>query len=254
MDIICLKLSVTNCYLLKVKNGYLLVDTGYERDLNIFKQELRKNSVDIKDIKYIFLTHHHNDHSGLVNFLVESNNSISVIMHKYAAEALLTGKNVDLLREEKRGVPNKRVRFLLVIRKKLKSSWTSTFPAYKIRNIDIIVEGDNVSILQKIGIEGKIVYTPGHTKGDISLILDNGSCFCGDSAMNNPIVNILGAKNMTIGIEELDEYYNSWLILLENGSTTIYPAHGKPFNAKKLKQNIGRIKALVPAPDIMLKY
>jgi hydroxyacylglutathione hydrolase len=254
MDINCLKLSVTNCYLLKVKDGYLLVDTGYESDLNIFKQELQKNSVDIKDIQYIFLTHHHNDHSGLVNFLVESNNSIRVIMHKYVAEALLTGKNVDLSRREKRGVPNRRVRFFVVIRKRLMPSWTSTFPVYKIRDIDIIVEEKNVNALPIIGIGGKIIYTPGHTKGDISLILDDGSCFCGDSAMNNPIVNILGAQNMTIGIEDLDVYYNSWLTLLANGSTTIYPAHGNPFKAKKLKQNIGRIKTLVPTPDIMLKY
>lgn len=71
MDIICLKLSATNCYLLKIENGYLLVDTGYESDLTVFEQELHKNSINIKDINYLFLTHHHNDHSGLVNFLVE---------------------------------------------------------------------------------------------------------------------------------------------------------------------------------------
>ncbi|AWI03391.1 MBL fold metallo-hydrolase [Clostridium drakei] len=253
MDIICLKLSATNCYLLKIKNGYLLVDTGYESDLTVFEQELHKNSINIKDINYLFLTHHHNDHSGLINFLVEKNNNIRIIMHKYASEALKTGKNVDLLRNEKRGVPNKRVRFLMIMRKKLKSSWTSTFPVYKTRDTDIIVEGDNTSILKKLGMDGKIVYTPGHTKGDISLVVDDGNCFCGDSVMNHPIVNILGAKYMTIGIENLDEYYNSWNKLILNCSRIIYPAHGKPFNVTKLKRNIGKIKTLVPTPDIMIK-
>lgn len=251
MGIICIKLSVTNCYLLKMKKGYLLVDTGYESDLDTFKQELQKNSVDVKDINYLFLTHHHNDHSGLLNFLVDSNNSIRIIMHSYASEALLIGKNVDLIGNEKRGVPNKRVRFIIFARKKLKSSWISTFPVYKTRDTDIIVTEDNDSILRKIGIGGKIICTPGHTKGDISLILDDGNCFCGDSVMNNPIVNILGAKYMTIGIGDLDEYYNGWNKLLRNGAMTIYPAHGKPVNAKKLKRYLGKIKSLVPSPDIM---
>jgi glyoxylase-like metal-dependent hydrolase (beta-lactamase superfamily II) len=38
--------------------------------------------------------------------------------------------------------------------------------------------------LNDYGISGRIVYTPGHTKGSISVVLDSGEAFVGDLAMN----------------------------------------------------------------------
>ena len=34
------------------------------------------------------------------------------------------------------------------------------------------------------GIPGKIIYTPGHSMGSVSVLLDNGEAFVGDLAMN----------------------------------------------------------------------
>lgn len=256
MQVICLKLSKTNCFLIKAKDGYLLIDTGYESDLDIFNQELLKNSISIKDINYLLLTHHHDDHSGLVSYLVENNDKIRVIMHRFSIELLSAGKNANLLRpkNERGGIPNNIVRLILVIRKWLKPNWTLTFPAYKVRDEDIIVEDDDNCLLRELGINGKIVYTPGHTKDSISVVLDDGSCYCGDSAMNNLLVNMSGSKYMTISIDNLNEYYNSWLKLLANNLTIVYPAHGKTFMAEKLKQNIWKTKRLVAIPDFMVRH
>jgi hydroxyacylglutathione hydrolase len=40
MNIIPLKRSVTNCFLVKNPNQYILVDTGYEVDWNLFCKRL----------------------------------------------------------------------------------------------------------------------------------------------------------------------------------------------------------------------
>ena len=66
-----IKLSKTNCYLFSLEQGYLLVDCGYEKDEELFIARLKSLSVDIDDIKYLLLTHHHDDHSGLTNVLTQ---------------------------------------------------------------------------------------------------------------------------------------------------------------------------------------
>jgi hydroxyacylglutathione hydrolase len=38
--------------------------------------------------------------------------------------------------------------------------------------------------LLEFGVNGRIVHTPGHTSGSISLLLDSGEAFVGDLAIN----------------------------------------------------------------------
>ena len=57
-----IKLSKTNCYLISINNGYLLVDTGYQEDKTKFFKEISKHQIELHEIKFIFLTHHHDDH------------------------------------------------------------------------------------------------------------------------------------------------------------------------------------------------
>lgn len=80
MNIIPLQLSVTNCYLISCGNQYILVDTGYEIDWNIFCKQLKNNKIDFSQISHIILTHHDDDHSGLLNNIISRNAGIKVVM------------------------------------------------------------------------------------------------------------------------------------------------------------------------------
>ena len=42
-----------------------------------------------------------------------------------------------------------------------------------------LVLGDNDQSLEEFGISGKIIYTPGHTFGSVSVLLDSGEAFIG---------------------------------------------------------------------------
>jgi hydroxyacylglutathione hydrolase len=44
--------------------------------------------------------------------------------------------------------------------------------------------------LLEFGVDGRIVHTPGHTSGSISLLLDSGEAFVGDLAVNYLPFNI----------------------------------------------------------------
>ena len=58
----------------------------------------------------------------------------------------------------------------------------------------------------------------------------------GDAAANFP--QLLGTKYCVIIIEDIEAYYASWRELISAGAGRIFPAHGGPFPAEKLEQNI----------------
>ncbi len=237
MEIIKLKLSATMCYLITVGNKYLLIDTGYEKDKSLFYRRLSNLNISIQDIAYVLLTHHHDDHAGLLNEIKSCNKSCRIIMHEKCVALVEKGKN-DITFGC--GYINSRVNIIIKIFKKLNKEWDFTFPSYKIDSNDIIIREEIE--LREIGIDipGRIIYTPGHTSDSISLLLNNGICFAGDAAAN--MMNFIGTRYCVIFITDLEQYYQSWKRLINENVKMIYPAHGKSFDIDKLKSNIYKNK------------
>ncbi|MHB1394115.1 MAG: MBL fold metallo-hydrolase [Clostridia bacterium] len=178
-----------------------------------------------------------NNLSGQSNYVTSQNPEIKVIAHRLAVELLKTGAN-DKSRGG--GYVNKRVRLLAGVNKLIRPEWSLTFPPYFMRTEDIIIGDDDDKILRVIGIQGKIIYTPGHSIDSISILLDNGILFAGDAAAN--YLNFSGTRYSPVFITDAKEYYMSWEKMIAAGAKTIYPTHGKPFSVDKLKQNICKIK------------
>ena len=237
MEIKTINLKFTNCFLIPVESKYLLIDTGYEYEWQDFMDGLEKNNVDINDIKYLLLTHHHDDHSGLLNNITGINPDITIIALKLTKEFLSQGKHVNF---PGAGYINKRIAFVLKLKSIFDKTWTHTFPKFIMRPHDIIIENDCNLINIGINLGGKILLTPGHSRDSISLLLDNGYCFTGDAAGN--FLQFLGSKYCVISVNDLDEYYNSWSKIIDNKALSIYPAHGNNFTVDKLKKNIRKNK------------
>ena len=49
--------------------------------------------------------------------------------------------------------------------------------------VDVKIGNEGMS-LYDYGIPGRVVYTPGHSSGSISVLLESGEAFVGDLAMN----------------------------------------------------------------------
>ena len=225
--------GTTNCYLLEADEGYLLVDTGYEDDFDDFREELRRRDVAAGDIEHLLLTHHHDDHAGFVADLLADTDP-EIIAHEAAEPLLRTGEN------DKRhggGYLNRRVYYLAKLRKLLNPDWDLTFPPVELRPDDVRVAGDDDEVLRERGIEGRILYTPGHTIDSISVMLDDGTTFPGDAAMSWPLW--AGIRYCPVFVTDVDELYRSWEKLLDDGARTLYPAHGDPFDAERLRENLG---------------
>ena len=100
----------------------------------------------------------------------------------------------------------------------------------------ILISDENIHDLDKV-LGGKIIRTPGHTADSMSLLLNDGTLFCGDAAMNGfPSVN-----NVTIWAEDMRDFARSWEKIIALKPKKIYPGHGKPFPVSALQKNLAKL-------------
>jgi len=97
----------------------------------------------------------------------------------------------------------------------------------------MVLTGDDETLLPRLGIAGKILATPGHSRDSLSVVLDDGRAFVGDVAMN--FLRLTGVGHWPIYVEDLGEVASSWRKILDHGATSIYPSHGRPFAARELR-------------------
>ena len=84
---------VVNNYMVSLKGGgYVLIDTGYAEYYRAFRKRLKKAGVEPEEIRYVFLTHAHDDHDGFLNDVLAITDA-KVILHPKAIEGLLKGQN-----------------------------------------------------------------------------------------------------------------------------------------------------------------
>lgn len=223
---------IMNTYVYPITTGYVMIDTGYEHSLAGVEKKLRKNGISLSEIKYVFLTHAHDDHAGFLNELLHKNTDLRVIMSNQAMPTLKRGQNsFD-------GGCSTFLAWLFCKFMGVVGKAEHRFPCIEERFDNRFIE---ISDINKAEIEellqGKILFTPGHTKDSISLRKDN-MIFCGDAAMNG----FPSLKRLIIWIENKEEFEQSWKILFEEDVELIYPAHGKCFNKNDLRKYKDDIK------------
>ena len=226
---------IMNTYVYKTSAGYIMVDTGYEHSLANVEKKLHKKGIELSDIKYVFLTHAHDDHAGFLNELLGKNTDLKVIMSNKSMPTLKRGQNSF------EGGCSTLFAWVFCKLMGLVGKAEHRFPSiedcYNDRFIEITEE--NKSELESL-LEGEILFTPGHTSDSISLKLGD-IIFCGDAAMNG----LPSSKRLIIWIENVADFEKSWEQLISTNAKTIYPAHGKPFSKtdlSKYKSVITKIK------------
>jgi len=97
---------------------------------------------------------------------------------------------------------------------------------------DLILDNDDF-LLDDFGIDGRLIYTPGHAAGSVSVLLDNGDLFAGCLAHN--ICLFTPGPRLPIYAENVEQIKKSWKSVISQGARMIYPGHGKPFLVDKIK-------------------
>lgn len=214
MNIINLGNTMFRNYLLQFDNGCILIDAGYKTSYSAFLKKLGEAGIELIDIKYIFLTHVHNDHISYLKELLEA--GVPIILHSHAKGRLQRGQNVL---GDCSTFLSKFFSVLTKLTGKSNERWS------EINAEDAIVCDGKADILRENGFPLSIVELPGHTPDTIGLMTDDGKLFCGDMTMNCfPAI-----KRKTLLIEDIDKYKQSWQKIIELTPLTLYPCHGKPF-------------------------
>lgn len=224
-EIIRISSGVTNSYLLPCRGGYLLADTGPKKEYKRFRDALEKRGIGYDKIRYLFLTHHHDDHAGFAARLVQET-GCRVIAHKDAISCLREGKTEDTMQPL-----NKRIEVALSIFRKFEGDFS--YPPLYLKGENYIISGDEEDLLMEIGIQGRILYTPGHTSDSISILMNNGDFIAGDLTMN--LLKCRSCRYHPIYMEDLKQVYASWEKIKSQGAKTVYPSHGKPFGIDQLR-------------------
>lgn len=223
--------------MIKLPEGYLLIDTGYHDRYKQFLKQLKAAKIESNEITFLMLTHHHEDHVGFAEEL-RLDTGAKLIVHKYALPFLTRGTH------ENRGEHwNRTVHRLITPFSKILSH---KYPPVDIRRDDIILHDNNPMKTSNLGLNGKIVCTPGHSSDSVSLILDDGKAFIGDASMN--LLGLGETRYRPFFIQDRNEIFGSWRRLIESGARNLYPSHGKPFSVEKLVRNLDLSKK----PDLKI--
>lgn len=222
MEIINVGNFTVNNYIIKTSEGYIVVDTGYAGNFNLFCKKLKEHRISFDEIKFIFITHAHDDHVGFLNELIR-NTDAKLIMHSESPERLIVGHN-----KYGGGYPNLLAKFFFSIMSLL-GKGNHEFPVVKVDDDTLLWNGENQFFKEK-GIELEIISLPGHTSDLIGLLTDDGILLCGDASMNG----FPSIKRNIIWIENLEDYKKSWNRMIESSAREIYPSHGAPFPKKDL--------------------
>lgn len=225
---------VMNTYVYRSSAGYVMIDTGYEHSFRKVERKLSRQGIALSEIRYVFLTHAHDDHAGFLNELMAEYPDIKVIISDKAMSTLLRGQNAFV------GGCSSLTALVFCKWMALVGKGKHLFPAIEEQYIDRFIEISpknraDIADMEAI-LQGKILFTPGHTSDSISLKIGN-IIFCGDAAMNG----VPSFHRITIWIEEKSVFFHSWDILIAEKADLIYPAHGRPFCSNDLKKYKSRI-------------
>jgi hydroxyacylglutathione hydrolase len=203
--------------------GVILIDGGDPHKLANFKKGIEEVSIRPEEIQLIVLTHGHWDHIG----------STKEIKELTGAKVLLHQGDMNLLVEASPSLPSGFTGWGKIISALLRLY--SPFIRIPTFEVDIVAGDDEIPLVE-YGIPGKVVPTPGHSWGSVSVLLESGEAFVGDLAMNMFPLRL--SPGLPIFGDDVQVVIASWRKLLDMGVKTIYPAHGKPFPAEVMRKAV----------------
>lgn len=229
---------IMNTWLYPIEGGWVMIDTGYENSYGKVLKRLNRMLIRPEEVRYLFLTHAHDDHAGFLEEWMTKHPQTQVIAHEKAINGLRKGQNgFD-------GGCSTLGAFLFCQLMALLGNGDHRYPRLSEEHLASIItlNEENIPQFESI-LRGKIIFTPGHTTDSISLLVD-GNLFCGDAAMNG----IPSSHRITIWVEDKAAFEKSWDDMLAYGAKKIYPAHGSSFCPCELKKNKKFIAGLCLRP------
>lgn len=164
-EIISVNFGFVKSYIIKGEKKLILIDTGLPGSTNKIIKKIEEIGFKTDQVSLIVLTHAHLDHFGSVKQLQKITGA-KVAIHKNDAKYLIEGKSAEVTPISGFG------KFMMRMVKNRSNNIDGIKP-------DILIEDE--MDLNEFGVKGKVISTPGHTEGSVSIFLDSGKCLVGDT-------------------------------------------------------------------------
>ncbi|HPG34444.1 MAG TPA: MBL fold metallo-hydrolase [Lentimicrobium sp.] len=213
-----------NIFLISKAGAHILVDTG----MDFMRRKLirRLDEMKIENLQYLILTHTHFDHAANASAIKDKFNP-KVIVHDSEAAFLLSGDSP---------LPAGTNTFTRQLIKTF-SNPVRKMARYKPCPVDIHVH-EEVD-LSVCGIDARVIHTPGHSPGSVSILIDNEIALVGDT-----LIGVLPNKCFPPFADNVEELIKSWRKLIKFKCTLLLPSHGTPRSLVLLKQNLMARRAM----------
>ncbi len=219
MKVIKIKLPFSNAYLL-IGERPVLVDSGSPGNQQAILHAMQQVGVAPDQLALILHTHAHFDHAGTSVFFHERSGA-PVAVHPADAQQLAGGVNG----------PIRASRWSSHLIKLLVGSGYPGIAA------DVLLEDGQR--LDAYGIAGRVISTPGHTAGSVSVLLDNGEAVIGDVMMGGSMGGAFlpALPRYHYFINDLPALHNSMRRLMNEASLhTLYVGHGGPLRMDHVRR------------------
>ena len=208
-----LQLGFVKAFLVRGAGKHVLVDSGVAGNSAKIIAQLERCGVNPRDIGLIVVTHAHPDHTGSVADVVQATGA-KVAVHRLEAEYVRTGMSPP-------AAQNRLSR--IFFRPSEKPSAAGAQP-------DIFV--DNELDLNPHGVAGRVIYTPGHTRGSVSVVLESGEAIVGDLVL--PRYMSFGPPAIAFWATSREDSVASIRKVLDLKPSIILTSHGGPYRPEAM--------------------
>jgi len=208
-----INLGFVNAYLVQAGDGYILIDTGVVQTFSRLENELLQAGCLPDKLKLVVITHGDSDHVGGC-LQLQQKYGAKIAVHAGDAEMVETGKPAQRQATSLAG------KLMLWLSSRMEGS-SNGFKPYV-----LLQDGQR---LEDYGLAARVIHTPGHTRGSIAVLTDDGQLFAGDTVANRT------KPALTPLVENKQELQNSLQILKQTHARVIYPGHGNPLSGEMLQ-------------------
>ena len=231
-EIICYRSGMSNGYFIKGTDGAIAVDTGAEMGTEPVKRHLEEAGLRPEDIRLIVITHGHVDHFMNVQAFADVTGA-PVICHEKARMFIEEGllPDVDFEGRTKMGKE-------MWAAQQKKGNPVDHAPKGPVN----LTFGDEGFDLKPYGIDGTIVYTPGHSRSCSSVVIGE-EAIVGDLFTAPAFTDLVGMTYFQYQGAPYEQPQESVEKLLDMGVRKFWPGHGNPRDDQYVRKALEEEKA-----------
>jgi glyoxylase-like metal-dependent hydrolase (beta-lactamase superfamily II) len=206
-----LNLLIANVYVVRGKRT-VIVDTGAPGSAPRILRALARHGISRDDISLILLTHAHSDHAGSAGALRDALHA-PVAVHRDDVAMLERGDNG---------------RFVTM---GLEAAMSKPFVDRPFPGITPDILLDTYTDLSQFGLDARLLHTPGHSPGSVSLVFGNGEAIVGDILRGGLMGGVLFSGRpaypyFLYSRDDMQTLHGSVARVLDAGATRLYTGHG----------------------------